>query len=128
MRHGRGRMAAAIMAGALGLSSAQAGAAPVTQKFLDTQCRKMSVQLVENNGQPGIGLARVFIAYACSNPNQIEYESLHYQCPGRGLRTLAAAVLDIGDKLILTDREERGNFRTAISADEIPMPLCDLPL
>ena len=69
------------------------------------------------------------IAYTCTTADQkVEYEALHFVCPHRGPRNVAAAVYDVEQQTFLTDREDAGNYRSVIRLDEIAQPACDLPL
>jgi hypothetical protein len=126
------RMATLTLAGALWLSASASHAAPVTQAYLDTACRKTDVKVFGADEPLGSRPARVIIAYTCNtsdHPDQkVEYEALHFACPHRGPRNVAAAVYDVAQQTFLTDREEAGNYRSVIRLDEIALPACDLPL
>ena len=120
---------AILMFGAMWLSASALQAAPLTQAYLDTACRKIDVKVLGTNEPLGSRPARVIIAYACNTSDQkVEYEALHFVCPHRGPRNVAAAVYDVEQQTFLTDREDAGNYRSVIRLDEIAQPACDLPL
>jgi hypothetical protein len=123
------RLATLTLAGALWLSATAPHAAPITQAYLDTACRKIDVRVFGGDEPMGSRPARVIIAYACNTPDQIvEYEALHFVCPRQGPRNVAAAVYDVAQQTFFTDREEAGNYRSVIRLDEIGLPACDLRL
>lgn len=126
------RMATLTLVGTLWLSASVSYAAPVTQTYLDTACSKINVKVFGADEPLSSRPARVIIAYACTTPNQtdqmVEYEALHFVCPQRGPRSVAAAVYDVAQQTFLTDREEAGNYRSVIRLDEIAPPACDLAL
>ena len=118
-----------LTVGALWLSATALQAAPLTQAYLDTACRKIDVKVLGSNEPLGSHPARVIIAYACTTTDQkVEYEALHFVCPHRGPRNVAAAVYDVEQQTFLTDREDAGNYRSVIRLDEIAQPSCDLAL
>ena len=101
----------------------------VTQDFLDHECRKIEVKVVGNDAPVGARPAKVIIDYSCSEIGQaVEYEALHYLCPHRGPRAIAAAVYDVQGQTYLRDMDESGNYRSVIKVEDIPTPSCDLPL
>jgi hypothetical protein len=123
------RRLATLTFGALWLSASAVQAAPLTQAYLDTACRKIDIKVLSSNEPLASRPARVIIAYACSSVDQkVEYEALHYVCPHRGPRNVAAAVYDVEQQTFLTDREDGGNYRSVIRLDEIAQPSCDLAL
>lgn len=102
---------------------------PVTQEFLDGECRKTDIRVVGNDAAIGARPAKMIIGYTCSDLAEgVEYEALHFLCPHHGPKVLAAAVYDVQKQTYLRDLENAGNYHSVVKLDEIPMPSCDLPL
>jgi len=102
---------------------------PVTQEFLDQECRKTDIRVVGSESTMGVRPAKMIVSYTCSDIAQnVEYEALHFLCPRHGPKVIAAAVYDVQEQRYLTDLENTGNYHSVVKLDEIPMPACDLPL
>jgi hypothetical protein len=115
--------------GVLWLHFAAPVAISVTQDYLDQECRKTDIKVLASDGWVASRPTRLIIAYSCSDLTQaVEYEALHFICPHRGPKVLAAAVYDVQGKMYLRDLEETGNYKSVVKIDEIPTPSCDLPL
>ena len=118
---------AAVMLCALDLSALDAFS--VTQEFLDHECRKTDIRVVGNEAAIGARPSRMIIGYTCSDTAEtVEYEALHFLCPHRGPKVIAAAVYDVQEQRYLTDLENDGNYHSVVKLDDIPTPACDLPL
>jgi hypothetical protein len=101
----------------------------VTQDYLDQECHKIDIKVLASDSWTASRPTRVIIAYTCSDLGQtVEYEALHFLCPHRGPKALAAAVYDVQSQTYLRDLEEGGNYRSVTKVEEIPTPSCDLPL
>jgi hypothetical protein len=101
----------------------------ITQEFLDQECRKIDIKVLGSDTAFAVRPAKVIIDYSCSDGTEaVEYEALHFLCPHRGPRAMAAAVYDVQGRTYLRDLEDNGNYRSVIKVEEIPTPTCDLPL
>jgi hypothetical protein len=123
------RYALIAITGALWLHLAASTVIPVTQEYLDQECHKIDIKVLASDGWAASRPTRVIIAYTCSAIGQtVEYEAIHFLCPHRGPKVLAAAVYDVEGQKYLRDLEESGNYRSVTRIEEIPTPSCDLPL
>ena len=101
----------------------------VTQEFLDQDCRKTDIRVIGTEATLGARPAKLIIGYTCNEHAQgVEYEALHFLCPHRGPKPVAAAVYDVHEQTYLSDLEDVGDYRTVVKLEEIPTPSCDLPL
>lgn len=123
------RYAVATAMGVLWLHLAAPVAISVTQDYLDQECHKIDIKVFAGDASTVSRPTRVIIAYTCSDLGQtVEYEALHFLCPHRGPKALAAAVYDVQGQTYLRDLENGGNYRSVTKIEEIPTPSCDLPL
>jgi hypothetical protein len=101
----------------------------VTQEFLDQDCRKTDIRVIGTEATLGARPAKLIIGYTCNEHAQgVEYEALHFLCPHRGPKSVAAAVYDVQEQTYLSDFEGTGDYRSVVKLAEISTPSCDLPL